>query len=58
MFYIYDPENTGEIDNKELASELFSNKSLSKKQKKLENKDSENHNYKEIIQGNSTKKNI
>ena len=37
MFYIYDPENAGEIDNKELASELFSNKSLSKKQKKLEN---------------------
>ena len=37
MFYIYDPENTGEIDYKEFASELFANKSLSKKQKKNRN---------------------
>ena len=68
MFYIYDPENTGEIDYKEFASELFANKSLSKKQKKTETekslskaeephtqKDNEQPNYKEI-QGSSTKK--
>ena len=36
MFHIYDTENTGEIDYKEFASELFANKSLSKKQKKNE----------------------
>ena len=36
IFHIYDTENTGEIDYKEFASELFANKSLSKKQKKNE----------------------
>ena len=69
MFYLYDTENTGEIDYKELASDLFSNKSLTKKPKKFENekpqpqveeepenvKDNEQPNYKEI-QGSSTKK--
>ena len=68
IFHIYDKENTGEIDYKEFASELFSNKSLSKKQKKLENeqnlpnepsaqnkKEEEQPNYKEV-QGNSSKK--
>ena len=35
MFYLYDTENTGEIDYKELASDLFSNKSLTKKPKKF-----------------------
>ena len=69
MFYIYDTENTGEIDYKELASDLFSNKSLTKKPKKFENqksepivedqpqnvKDNEQPNFKEI-QGSSSKK--
>ena len=66
MFYLYDTENTGEIDYKELASELFSNKSLSKKQNKPENENSaqkseekpqnvnEQPNLKEV-QGNATK---
>ena len=36
IFHIYDTENIGEIDYKEFASELFANKSLSKKQKKNE----------------------
>ena len=36
IFHIYDTGNTGEIDYKEFASELFANKSLSKKQKKNE----------------------
>ena len=35
IFHIYDVENTGEIDYKEFASELFSNKSLSRKPKKV-----------------------
>ena len=68
IFHLYDKENTGEIDYKEFASELFSNKSLSKKQKKSENeqnrpnepstqniKEEEQPNYKDV-QGNSTKK--
>ena len=66
MFYLYDTENTGEIDYKELASELFLNKSLSKKQNKPENENSaqkseekpqnvnEQPNLKEV-QGNATK---
>jgi Ca2+-binding EF-hand superfamily protein len=41
MFHIYDTENTGEIDYKEFASELFANKSLSKKQKKFEKENQE-----------------
>ena len=67
IFNMYDKDNTGEIDYKEFASELFSNKSLSKKQKKVDNeqnpnepspqytKEEEQPNYKEI-QGNSAKK--
>ena len=68
MFYLYDTENTGEIDYKEFVSELFSNKSLSKKQKQIEkeinpskveelkiSKDNKQPDYKEI-QGTSTKK--
>ena len=67
IFHMYDKDNTGEIDYKEFASELFSNKSLSKKQKKVDNeqnlpneppqftKEEEQPNYKEI-QGNSSKK--
>ena len=67
IFHIYDSENTGEIDYKEFASELFANKSLSKK-KKLENEqppqaevpqknltENEQLNYNEI-QGSATKK--
>ena len=67
IFHIYDAENTGEIDYKEFASELFANKSLSKK-KKLENEqppqaempqknltENEQLNYNEI-QGSATKK--
>ena len=66
MFYLYDTENTGEIDYKELASELFSNKSLSKKKNKSENENSaqkteekpqklnEQPNLKEV-EGNATK---
>ena len=69
MFHIFDKEDTGEIDYKEFASELFSNKSLSRKQQKVENmqnppneplpqnnKEMEQPpNYNEV-QGNSTKK--
>ena len=33
IFHLYDVDNTGEIDYKEFASELFANKSLSKKKK-------------------------
>ena len=67
IFHIYDAENTGEIDYKEFASELFANKSLSKK-KKLENEqppqaevpqknltENEQLNYNEI-QGSAIKK--
>ena len=68
IFHLYDPENTGEIDYKEFASELFLNKSLSKKNKKSESeqnkqneiplkniKEEEQPIFKEI-QGASTKK--
>ena len=66
MFYIYDTEKTGEIDYKELASQLFSNKSLSKKQSKSENENSSkkmNENTKNLneqpnlkeVQGNARK---
>lgn len=68
MFYIYDTENIGEIDYKEFASELFLNRSLSKKKKIQESektlskveepkttKVSKKQNYKEI-QEVSTKK--
>ena len=68
IFHIYDRDNAGEIDYKEFASELFSNKSLSKKQKKVDNeqnppkepspqytKEEEQPNYKDI-QGNLSKK--
>ena len=68
IFHLYDVENAGEIDYKEFASELFSNKSLSKK-KKIENEqpqpksevsqkntpEDEQLNYNEI-QGSTTKK--
>ena len=68
IFHLYDVENAGEIDYKEFASELFSNKSLSKK-KKIENEqpqpksevpqkntpENEQLNYNEI-QGSTTKK--
>ena len=36
IFHLYDEDNTGEIDYREFVSELFANKSLSKKQKKPE----------------------
>lgn len=69
IFHLYDKENTGEIDYKEFASELFSNKSLSKKkniekenvaQRGAQNRDVEEEiqeqpNYNEI-QGSSAKK--
>ena len=53
IFHIYDTENTGEIDYKEFASELFANKSLSKKQKKNEKESQVNKNQ---VQGTSAKK--
>ena len=72
MFHIYDTENTGEIDYKEFASELFANKSLSKKQKEFEKEyqeprgaalPEEEEDIQELannnqVQGTSTKKRI
>ena len=68
IFQIYDTENTGEIDYKEFASELFSNRSLSRKPLKnqkesatprsnqeAENVEEEQPNYNEV-QGKAAKK--
>ena len=68
IFNYYDAENKGEIDYKEFVSELYSNKSLSKKTRKVlestpqkleetpkKSKEYDQPDYKEV-QGNLTKK--